>query len=246
MTRKIGIVDPMDDFSSFGVHVIPGVNDKFGALITEDTKRIFDYEEVKPVDAKDGFRGYVPWGEDNEQPLQILEKIRDDEVMSSNMWFNITTGYGRGFKVTNPDGSPVTDEAIRKFFRRNNMTKLWLEQFTDIKHFYFSVMVIILDAEGKQIVKIRHKEAVNCRFETCDPETGNIEHVFYANWKDKPKDDEIEVQGSMQCLYYIKNALINALACGDDEVRVVQSPTGGGFGGKEDYPSMMACHFTVA
>jgi hypothetical protein len=190
--KKIGTIDPMDDFASFGVHIIEGVNDKFASIITDDTKRIFDYEEVKPVDAKKGFRGYVPWGEDNEQPLQILEKIRDDEVMSSNMWFNISTGYGRGFKVTNSDESPVTDENIKKFFRRNNMTKLWLEQFTDIKHFYFSVLVIILDTEGKQIVKIRHKEAVNCRFETCDPETGNIEHVFYANWKDKPKDDEIE------------------------------------------------------
>lgn len=187
--NKIG---SLDDFASFGVHVIPGVNDKFGALITEDTKRIFDYEEVKPVDAKKGFRGYVPWGAENDQPTQMLEKIRDDEVMSSNMWFNITTGYGRGFKVTKPDGTPVTDEAIRKFFRRNNITKLWLEQFTDIKHFYFSVMVIILDSEGKQIVKIRHKEAVNCRFETCDPETGNIEHIFYANWKEDPKDGDIE------------------------------------------------------
>jgi CO/xanthine dehydrogenase Mo-binding subunit len=60
------------------------------------------------------------------------------------------------------------------------------------------------------------------------------------------KDDEIEVQGSMQCLYYIKNALLSALACGDDDVRVVQSPTGGGFGGKEEFPSMMACHVAVA
>ena len=146
-------VGPLDDFASFGVHVIPGVNDKFAAIITEDTKRIFDYEEVMPKKVKEGFRGYVPWGEDNDQPLQILEKIRDDEVMSSNMWFNVTTAYGRGFRYTQPDGQPVTDIEIKKFFRRNNMVKFWLEQFTDIKHFYFSVFVIILDAEGKKIVK---------------------------------------------------------------------------------------------
>lgn len=185
-------VGSLDDFASFGMHVIEGVNDKFAAIITEDTKRIFDYEEVKPVDAKAGFRGYVPWGEDNDQPTQILEKIRDDEVMSSNMWFNVTTAYGRGFRYTLPDGQPVTDPEIKKFFRRNNMVKFWLEQFTDIKHFYFSVFVIILDAEGKKIVKIRHKEDVNCRFETCNPETGVIENVFYASWKDNPKDDAIE------------------------------------------------------
>jgi CO/xanthine dehydrogenase Mo-binding subunit len=59
-------------------------------------------------------------------------------------------------------------------------------------------------------------------------------------------DKEIIVQGSMQCPYYIKNALISALACKEEEVRVIQSPTGGGFGGKEDYPSLMACHVAIA
>ncbi|MEH7014859.1 molybdopterin cofactor-binding domain-containing protein, partial [Neobacillus niacini] len=68
-------------------------------------------------------------------------------------------------------------------------------------------------------------------------DTGYQEHVYLEpqGMLAIYKDDEIVVQGSMQCLYYIKNALLSALACGDDDVRVVQSPTGGGFGGKEDY-----------
>ncbi|WP_299576681.1 hypothetical protein [uncultured Sunxiuqinia sp.] len=181
-----------DDFISFGVHVVHGGNEAFAALITEDSRRIFDYEDVKPKDIKNGYRGYVPWGEDNELPYQILEKVRNDEVMSSNMSFNITTAYGRGFHSTMADGSPITDKDIKKFFRRNNMVKFWAEQFTDIKHFLFSVMVVILDNEGSRIVQIRHKEAINCRFETCDPETGDIEHVFYANWKDNPSDDQVD------------------------------------------------------
>ncbi len=181
-----------DEFVSFGVHVIHGNNNEaFAALITEDTSRIFDYEDVKPRRIKEGYRGYVPWGDDNEQPYKMLEKIRDDEVMSSNMWFNVTTAYGRGFQVTNPDGSKVTDPAIKKFFRRNNLVKFWAEQFTDIKHFFFSVLVIILDKEGRQIVQIRHKEAINCRFETCN-DNGDIEHVFYASWKDNPRDGDTE------------------------------------------------------
>ncbi len=78
--------------------------------------------------------------------------------------------------------------------------------------------------------------------------TGYQEHVYLEpqGMLAVYKVDEIVVQGSMQCLYYIKNAVVNALACGDDEVRVVQSPTGGGFGGKEEFPSMMACHVAVA
>ncbi|WP_102349640.1 xanthine dehydrogenase family protein molybdopterin-binding subunit [Bacillus sp. Marseille-P3661] len=79
-------------------------------------------------------------------------------------------------------------------------------------------------------------------------ETGYQEHVYLEpqGMLGIYKDEEILVKGSMQCLYYVKNALISALACEDDEVRVIQSPTGGGFGGKEDFPSMMACHVGVA
>lgn len=175
-------VENTDDYISYGVHVIRGVNDQFAAIITENTRRIFDYEDVKPIEVKKNFRGYVPWGDTNEQPYQILEKIRDDEVMSSNMLFNIQTAYGRGFQVTEKD-TKISTPDIKKFFRRNNMIKFWLEQFTDIKHFFFSIFVIILDKKGEKIVQIRHKEAINCRFETCDPKTGNIENVFFTDWK---------------------------------------------------------------
>lgn len=56
----------------------------------------------------------------------------------------------------------------------------------------------------------------------------------------------ITVMGSIQCPYYVKNALINTLGCGEDEVRVVQTTTGGAFGGKEEFPSLIACQVALA
>ena len=56
-----------------------------------------------------------------------------------------------------------------------------------------------------------------------------------------PKDG-VTVWGSMQCPYYVHKALKKLFALGDDRVRVVQTETGGGFGGKEEYPSMIAAH----
>lgn len=50
----------------------------------------------------------------------------------------------------------------------------------------------------------------------------------------------LTVQGSMQCPYYVKNSLMNALALNADKVRVIQTVTGGAFGGKEDFPSILA------
>jgi CO/xanthine dehydrogenase Mo-binding subunit len=55
-------------------------------------------------------------------------------------------------------------------------------------------------------------------------------------------DGEITVYGSMQCPYYVHRALKVMLGLTDRHVRVVQTETGGGFGGKEEYPSMIACH----
>jgi CO/xanthine dehydrogenase Mo-binding subunit len=52
----------------------------------------------------------------------------------------------------------------------------------------------------------------------------------------------ITVYGSMQCPYYVHRALKVLLGLSDAKVRVVQTETGGGFGGKEEYPSMIAGH----
>src|SRR6266851_2321058 len=55
-------------------------------------------------------------------------------------------------------------------------------------------------------------------------------------------DGEMTVYGSMQCPYYVHRALRVLLDLPADKVRVVQTETGGGFGGKEEYPSMIAGH----
>jgi CO/xanthine dehydrogenase Mo-binding subunit len=55
-------------------------------------------------------------------------------------------------------------------------------------------------------------------------------------------DDGVTVWGSMQCPYYIHKALLRLFNLPADKVRVVQMETGGGFGGKEEYPSMIAGH----
>src|SRR5215471_7099928 len=63
-----------------------------------------------------------------------------------------------------------------------------------------------------------------------------------------PADDGrgITVYGSMQCPYYVHRALTVLLGFPGDRVRVVQTETGGGFGGKEEYPSMIAGHAALA
>ncbi|HSC28475.1 MAG TPA: xanthine dehydrogenase family protein molybdopterin-binding subunit [Vicinamibacterales bacterium] len=52
----------------------------------------------------------------------------------------------------------------------------------------------------------------------------------------------VTVWGSLQCPYYVHRALVELFALPGDKVRVVQMETGGGFGGKEEYPSILAGH----
>jgi CO/xanthine dehydrogenase Mo-binding subunit len=56
------------------------------------------------------------------------------------------------------------------------------------------------------------------------------------------EDGGITVHGSLQCPYYIHKAMKRALNMGDELAVVVQAETGGGFGGKEEYPSVIALH----
>lgn len=52
----------------------------------------------------------------------------------------------------------------------------------------------------------------------------------------------VTVWGSMQCPYYVHKALLKLFALPEHKVRVIQTETGGGFGGKEEYPSLINGH----
>lgn len=72
--------------------------------------------------------------------------------------------------------------------------------------------------------------------------TGYQEHAYLEthSFQSCYRDGAIEVNGSMQCPYYVVEALKVSLGLSEERIRVIQQPTGGGFGGKEDYPSIPA------
>ncbi len=57
-----------------------------------------------------------------------------------------------------------------------------------------------------------------------------------------PENGGVTVHGSLQCPYYVHRALCVLLGLPESKVRIIQAETGGGFGGKEDYPSIIAGH----
>ena len=75
--------------------------------------------------------------------------------------------------------------------------------------------------------------------------TGAQEHLYIetngvvAEYSDQ---SGVTVWGSMQCPYYVHKALKSLFALPDEKIRVIQTETGGGFGGKEEYPSLISGH----
>jgi CO/xanthine dehydrogenase Mo-binding subunit len=61
-----------------------------------------------------------------------------------------------------------------------------------------------------------------------DPATGQVRGVI--------------VRGSMQCPYYLVHALTLVFNLPEEKCRVIQVETGGAFGGKEDFPSVIGSH----
>jgi CO/xanthine dehydrogenase Mo-binding subunit len=74
---------------------------------------------------------------------------------------------------------------------------------------------------------------------------GHQEHIYIENngmLAERTRDGGLLIRGSLQCPYYVHHALIRAFGLPPEKVRVIQTVTGGGFGGKEEYPSMIGAH----
>jgi CO/xanthine dehydrogenase Mo-binding subunit len=54
--------------------------------------------------------------------------------------------------------------------------------------------------------------------------------------------DGVHITGSLQCPFYVHKAIKRAFELDGDHVHITQAVTGGGFGGKEEYPSILAAH----
>ena len=139
---------------------------------------------------------YVPWGLDDKLPYMLKGQLLSNMITAQCQSFNIISCYGQGLRfVDRMTRKDITDEDIRSFCLSNSLHEVFMEQATDMKFFFFSVTVIILNREGTKIVQIRNKDAVNCRMEYApSTKSGEIEHVFYGDWRYGSRDeDNIEV-----------------------------------------------------
>ncbi len=174
------------------------------AVTVTPAREMFAEPAVRPtpitIDGK-GFRGAIPWGNNNDLPAQIIEKVEASPVLSSGMLFNVEMGYGTGIvagRWTVEGGkevfTPVRDnKEVNTFFEENDIQMYLLEQLTDLNFFYNIFPEIILNTEEvPKIVMLCSKEASFSRWEEMN-DMGIIENHFYsAYWSpNQPKFTDV-------------------------------------------------------
>ena len=137
---------------------------------------------------------YVPYGDDDQLPFKVMERIGENMVTSQCQLFNVQACYGQGVRFIDRDTRKDTlDPDIRRFCLRNSLHELYLEQATDMKFFFTTITKVILSRDHSRIVQMRHKEMCYCRFARL---TGKkrFEYVLYGDWRNgAPDTKDIEV-----------------------------------------------------
>ncbi|MFP4077721.1 MAG: xanthine dehydrogenase family protein molybdopterin-binding subunit [Candidatus Izemoplasmataceae bacterium] len=86
-------------------------------------------------------------------------------------------------------------------------------------------------------------EKIEKTYETGYQEQAYIEPQGFLGYKEY---EGVTLVGSIQCPYYVKEAVKRTTGLDDFLVRIIQAEVGGAFGGKEEFPSLMACQLAVA
>lgn len=125
---------------------------------------------------------YVQWGDDDMLPYELQNRNHANMVISQCMLFNTEVCYGQGLQfIDRKTEERAADKKIRDFCMHNSLHLQFLAQASDMKEFYFSVLVISLSRDGKEIVKLRHRKACDCRF-TLKNKKGKIEYVLVGDF----------------------------------------------------------------
>ena len=88
-------------------------------------------------------------------------------------------------------------------------------------------------------VLARCEVVVSGRYSTQHQEQLYIEPQGILAWWDEAG---AHATGSLQCPYYVHKAFVKAFKLEPSQIHITQAVTGGGFGGKEEYPSVIALH----
>ncbi len=170
----------MDNLNYSSVEDLPMLQAK--AAFTINSATVFKEDiDITPITISDKL-SYMPWGGDDQMPFNIIDLIERDETLATCQLFNAEVCYGSGLTYDCSQASAQTSTDVDDFMLDNDMPSYFLGVCQDFKHFGFAVSVIILNADGTNVVRLLRKEACYCRFAPAD-KSGRIPQILYGNWR---------------------------------------------------------------
>jgi hypothetical protein len=171
------------------------------AVVTFADKEYFspgDGEPVPITSAKKSYN-YIPWGENDNYPNQIVTNVYSNPTMARSMEFNIAAMFGKGLRPVLKTDKGLADipdnHPAKRFFDENDLNTWYLEQCTDLMHFYNTFSALRLSIDGSQITNIDHIEAAFSRLQERNLK-GIVENHIYCpkfGTDEAPVEEDIEV-----------------------------------------------------
>ncbi len=189
--------------------------------------------EIKNISYPDLPKGYYIIDYKDVQGKNVVKVIFDDMPIFTEK--KISYLYEPIALVIGPDKQKIVEiiDMIEIEYKEEEPLLAWTDSVLDY-HFDKGIGLKAFDEADKVI--------------TYDYQTGYQEQAYIETqgFIGYPEGEKTTLIGSIQCPYYVKNALIQALGEREENVRVIQSTVGGAFGGKEEFPSLMGCQLAVA
>lgn len=152
-----------------------------------------------------GYR-LAPWGNDNDLPQKVMDKIEKAEIVGTNANFNWRVMYGLGPRLVKVIRDPETNRAKEfyemtdgepyEWYMRNNVPLLLQEIMTDLSYFGNAFPMLIAGDKksqgGRMGVKgIIHREAMFSRWGVDKKDLIN-RHLYSSKWDDCPTEKDIQ------------------------------------------------------
>lgn len=132
----------------------------------------------------------APWGEDNDEPQQILSLIGKIGVAGRGILTNISAHFGSGLTLYEEDEAGQRNKVgyrkypkVVEFDKRNYINHVALELITDLEPLGICFLEFVLSKDFKTINRVKRQNSAFCRFEVKNKTTGRIERVaLNADW----------------------------------------------------------------
>lgn len=199
-----------EDYGSDSSHILTLRNGSSVMLETVevDAKQIFadvkglDYGYLPTKDGKNPEK-YIKYGSDDQLPYHVIRAIEKDEVLSQNKMFNTQVCFGQGLRFYDKStGKPTINQDVIDFCDNSNIQEFFAGIIQDMKWFYWSLSVILLD-RNDNIVGLRRMPVENVRLGVADA-MGNLNVAYFGNFRADA--------GPMQPEDYTKIELLNEFA----------------------------------